>query len=119
MTQRSTGTSDRELAAFNAKATGADDENGEPVGGLTGWTWGGTCGVSMLWVHADHRAGGWGGKLLAAAEDQARRRGCARMVLSSFTFQAPDFYRRHGYVETGRAEGYPAGNAQVHFLRTL
>ncbi|GLY28071.1 hypothetical protein [Kineosporia sp. NBRC 101731] len=56
MTHLSTGTSDpepttrpdRELAVFNARATGADDEpalsvrardeNGELVGGLTGWT---------------------------------------------------------------------------------
>lgn len=42
------------------------------------------------------------------------------MVLSSFTFQAPDFYRRHGYVETGRTEGLPvAGAADVHFRKTL
>jgi hypothetical protein len=42
------------------------------------------------------------------------------MVLSSFTFQAPDFYRRHGYVETGRTEGLPvAGMADVHFRKSL
>ncbi|GLY28070.1 hypothetical protein Kisp02_14350 [Kineosporia sp. NBRC 101731] len=72
----------------------------------------------MLRVHADH-----GPADGAARPWQPRRRrptgGCARMVRSSFMFQAPDFYRRHGYVETGRAEGYPAGSAQVHFLKTL
>ena len=119
----------RELTAFNNAATGADDEQdlsvritdeaGELIAGLTGWTWGGGGGISMVWVRADRRHEGWGSQLLTAAEGEARRRGCTRMVVSSFTFQAPDFYRRHGYIETGRAEGYPGGHADVHFLKQL
>ncbi len=119
----------RELTAFNVAATGADDEAalsvrvtdaaGELVGGLTGWTWGGGGGISLLWVREDRRHEGWGSRLIEAAEDEARRRGCTRMIVSSFTFQAPDFYRRHGYVETGRAEGFPGGHADVHFLKPV
>lgn len=42
------------------------------------------------------------------------------MVRSSFTFQAPGFYRRHGDVETGRTEGLPVdGMADVHFRKPL
>jgi hypothetical protein len=41
---------------------------------------------------------GWGAQLLAA-EEEARRRGCNRVCVSSFTFQAPGFYRKYGYVE--------------------
>jgi ribosomal protein S18 acetylase RimI-like enzyme len=119
----------KELTAFNVAATGADDEAplsvqvtdaaGDLVGGLTGWTWGGGGGISMLWVRADRRHEGWGSRLIQAAEDEARRRGCTRMIVASFTFQAPDFYRRHGYEETGRAEGFPGGHADVHFLKRL
>jgi ribosomal protein S18 acetylase RimI-like enzyme len=118
-----------ELTAFNAAATGADDEedfsvqptdsDGEMVGGLTGWTWGGVGGISMLWVRADLRGRGWGSMLIRAAEDEVRRHGCTRMVVASFTFQAPDFYRRHGYTETGRTEGFPGGHADIHFLKQL
>ncbi|AVT40715.1 N-acetyltransferase [Plantactinospora sp. BB1] len=118
-----------ELTTFNNAATGADDEAdlsvratdgaGELVGGLTGWTWGGCGGINMLWVREDHRRRGVGGRLLRAAEEEARRRGCDRMIVSSFEFQAPPFYRRHGYVQVGRSEGFPGGYADLHFIKRL
>jgi GNAT superfamily N-acetyltransferase len=118
-----------ELTIFNNAATGADDEaglsvrvvdaSGDIVAGLSGWSWGGCGGISLVWVHADHRHEGWGGRMLAAAEAEAIGRGCTRMVVSSFTYQAPEFYRRHGYRETGRTEGLPAGSSDVHFVKYL
>ncbi|GGU28590.1 GNAT family N-acetyltransferase [Streptomyces lavendofoliae] len=120
---------DKELTAFNRAATGASDEaglsvratgdDGELTGGLTGWTWGGLCGVGMLWVRDDRRGTGLGTELMRAAEDEARRRGCDRVIVSSFSFQAPSFYRRLGYVETGRSEGIPGGHVDVHFHKAL
>jgi GNAT superfamily N-acetyltransferase len=89
------------------------------ITGLTAWTWAGLCGISMLWVRADSRADGWGSKILRAAEDEARRRGCDRATVSSFTFQAPEFYQRHGYVETGRTLGIPGGAEDVHMFKRL
>ncbi len=119
-----------ELTRYNVPAAAAGpqreltvqvrDGDGELVGGLSGWTWGTCAGVAMLWVRKDARTSGWGSRLLAAAEREAATRGCTQMVLSSFTFQAPDFYRRHGYVETGRTEGLPVdGMADVHFRKPL
>lgn len=112
---------DRELTAFNNRATGADDEaelnvrvtdvDGELVAGLTGWTWGGCAGINMIWVRADRRAEGWGGRLLRAFEAEAGRRGCTEVSVSSFSFQAPEFYRRHGYLDTGRREGIPGATS--------
>jgi GNAT superfamily N-acetyltransferase len=121
---------DRELSTFNIAASGfADqreltvqvrDHDGDLVGGLSGWTWGTCAGVGMFWIREDARRGGWGSRMLAAAEQEALARGCEQMVLSSFTFQAPDFYRRHGYTETGRTEGLPiAGMADVHLRKDL
>ncbi|GAA2450660.1 GNAT family N-acetyltransferase [Streptomyces lavendulocolor] len=121
---------DKELTAFNRAATGAcdeaelsvratDDATGEITGGLTGWTWGGLAGVSMVWVRDDRRGTGLGTELMRAAEEEARRRGCDHVIVSSFSFQAPAFYRRLGYVETGRSEGIPGGNVDVHFYKPL
>ncbi|MET8422084.1 GNAT family N-acetyltransferase [Streptomyces sp. NPDC005134] len=120
---------DKELTAFNTAATGAGDYGsfsvkvadgaGELVGGLTAWTWGGLCGISMLWVREDRRKDGWGSKILLAAEEEAQRRGCDRVAVSSFTFQAPGFYQLHGYAETGRTLGIPGGNADVHMFKSL
>lgn len=111
-----TGTSERDQGSFSVKVSRAD---GEIVGGLTAWTWAGLCGISLLWVNRDHRKDGWGAKILAAAEREARRRGCDRVCVSSFTFQAPGFYQRYGYVETGRTLGIPGGGEDVHMFKRL
>lgn len=119
-----------ELDAHNVAASGVGDQqeltvqvldaDGDLVAGLSGWTWGTCAGIAMLWVRADSRSQRWGARLLDAAEQAARERGCRQMTVSSFTFQAPDFYRRHGYVETGRTEGLPVdGAADVHFRKAL
>lgn len=95
-------------------------DEGELRAGLSGWTWGTSAGIEMVWVRADARRVGVGSRLLAAAEHVARGRGCERLVVSSFTFQAPAFYARHGFVETGRTEGLPVqGHADVHFVKLL
>ena len=74
----------------------------------------------MVWVRADCWGSGVGADLLAAAEQIARDRGCHRLTVSSFTFQAPAFYERHGFVETGRTETLPVeGHADVHFVKVL
>ncbi|MDI5964749.1 GNAT family N-acetyltransferase [Streptomyces sp. SL13] len=120
---------DSELTAFNDAATGGAERDafsvavrepdGELVGGLTAWTWGGCLGISLLWVREDARGAGWGSALLRAAEQEGARRGCDRAVVSSFTFQAPDFYRGHGYRETGRMLGLPGGHEDVHLFKRL
>jgi GNAT superfamily N-acetyltransferase len=120
---------DDEIYAFNVEATGladgrmltirAVDPSGALVAGLSGWTWGGCAYVDVLWVRADLRHQGVGTRLLDAAEQEAVARGCTQIVLSTHTFQAPDFYRARGYVETGRTPDYPVGHAQLHLSRQL
>lgn len=119
----------RELTAFNNAATGADDEadlsvkvvdaEGDLLAALTGWTWGGRAGINTVWVRADQRRAGWGGRLLRAAEEEARRRGCTEISVASFSFQAPDFYRRHGYTDTGIRDGIPGGHVDHQFWKPL
>jgi ribosomal protein S18 acetylase RimI-like enzyme len=114
---------------FNVEATGLDDgralsvvrrgPDGSLEAGLTGWTWGGCGFIQYLWVRADVRRAGLGSRLLLAAEAEAIARGCSQMVLSSHTFQAPDFYKQHGYTEVARTEEYPRGHAEVHLIKML
>jgi GNAT superfamily N-acetyltransferase len=118
-----------ELDAHNFAAVGRDDlreltvrvdDDGELVAGASGWTWGTCAGIGMLWVDERVRREGWGGRLLGAAEDAARERGCRQLLVSSFTFQAPGFYRRHGYTEFARSPDLPVeGEQDVHFLKLL
>lgn len=118
-----------ELDRHNFAAVGRDDlreftirvdDDGELVAGASGWTWGTCAGLGMVWVHEGARGAGWGGRMLAAAEELARGRGCRQLLVSSFTFQAPDFYRRHGYTEFARSPDLPVeGEQDVHFLKIL
>ena len=111
---RTTGFHDgRSLAAF------LRDESGALRAGLAGHTWGGCCEIRLLFVRESERRTGLGSALLRAAEHEARARGCAQVVLSSHGFQAPAFYRRHGYIEVGRVEGYPRGDAQIYLRKVL
>ncbi|MEU6216282.1 GNAT family N-acetyltransferase [Streptomyces sp. NPDC047022] len=113
---QATGTTDADQGELSVKAV---DDAGALIGGLSASTWGGLLDIEMLWVREDSRGNGWGSRLLLAAEEEARRRGCDRACLSSFTFQAPAFYRRHGYVETGRTPGVPGGAEDVHMYKSL
>jgi GNAT superfamily N-acetyltransferase len=60
--------------------------------------------VSALVVDERHRHGGVGRALLAAVENEARRRGCALVFLTTAERRkdAHAFYRRLGWEETGR-----------------
>lgn len=111
-----TGTTAADQSSLSVKVL---DDAGRLIGGLAAWTWGGLLGIEMLWIREKSRKDGWGTKILIAAEEEARRRGCDRACVSSFTFQAPGFYQRHGYVETGRTLGIPGGAEDIHMFKAL
>lgn len=117
------------IHAFNVERTGIDDGRllaivlRDPDGclqaGLHGHTWGGCCEVKVLWIAEAHRGRGLGTRLLQAAEHEARARGCSRMVLASHSFQAPEFYEKHGFRRIAAIAEYPAGHSQVLLLKAL
>lgn len=96
-------------------------EDGEGLAaGISGWTWGQAAGIAMTWARADVRGAGLGARLLEAFEAEAARRGVRHVFVTSFTFQAPAFYERHGYVELARWESLPVpGEADVHLRKEL
>ena len=65
------------------------------------------------------RGRGLGRALLAAAEDEARRRGCRTIVLETHSFQAPSFYSKLGYTKVGEAVDTPIGFTEVKFQKHL
>jgi GNAT superfamily N-acetyltransferase len=97
----------------------ARDDDGAVAGGLKGKSQFAWLFVDWLWIRADRRGQGIGHRLLAEAEAEARARGCAGIYLGSFTFQAPDYYKRAGYSEFGRIDGFPPGHALVFLLKRL
>jgi ribosomal protein S18 acetylase RimI-like enzyme len=95
------------------------DDSGRIYAGLSGHTWGGVAEVRFLWVDAAKRHTGVGSQLLRAAEEEARSRGCKKVVLSTHSFQAPDFYRRHGYIVAGEFADYPRGHRSIFLEKRL
>ncbi len=117
------------LYRYNVAVTGWDDgqwlaifvrdDAGELVAGMHGWTWGRVGFVKTLWVREANRRQGLGARLLAAAEGEARRRGCREMHLDAHSYQAPGFYRRLGYEEIGELPGWPDRATRIFFRKPL
>lgn len=97
----------------------ARDDSGAVVGGLKGSSEYGWLFVEWLWIGAGARKRGLGIELLGKAEEVARQRGCIGVHLDSYTFQAPEFYKRHGYEEFGRIDDYPPGQSRVWLKKRL
>ena len=112
--EAATGYADGTLLCIAARGTGS-----ELRGGLYGWTWGGCGYIDLLWVREDQRGAGLGRRLLAAAEQEIRDRGCDQVALCTHSFQAPGFYARHGYRECGRIPAYPHGHHQIQLVKHL
>lgn len=92
-----------------------DPETGAPLGGLTGRTDKDWLFVELFWLPDSMRGSGLGADLLARAEAEARARGCTGIWLDSYSFQAPEFYRKQGFEIFGTLPDYPAGHSR-HFL---
>lgn len=119
----------RSLGAYNRQMAGDDrtqricyvvqGPDGEIVGGIiaiTYWDW---LSIDLLWLREDLRGRGYGHQLLTLAEEAGRRHGATRAHLDTFSFQAPDFYLRHGYRVFGELIDFPAGHARYYLTKDL
>ena len=73
------------------------EENGEITAGIVAESVGDTLEVQFLFVSEAMRGQGLGAKLLAEAEARARSDGLKRVLLNTYSFQAPGFYEKAGY----------------------
>jgi GNAT superfamily N-acetyltransferase len=116
------------IEAFNQEKAGEDNAKSlcfvvyapdqEIVGGVIGATYWDWLHVDLMWVKEEFRGRGYGQRLLELAEDEARQRGAKQVYLDTFSFQAPDFYKKHGYQVFGILQDFPSG-FQRYFLTKL
>ncbi|WP_312042162.1 GNAT family N-acetyltransferase [Erwinia sp.] len=117
------------LLAFNArfmdiselKSLGVfiEDDQGKKLAGLTGSTAGNWLRINMLWVSEALRGKGTGTALIAAAEEEARRRGCLYAQVDTASFQARPFYEKQGYVVKLVLDNYPRVHQRFYLTKTL
>ena len=89
------------------------------VGGLIGKTYWDWLYIDLLFVKEELRGRGYGHRLLEMAEDEARKCGIKNVYLDTFSFQAPDFYKQHGYKVFGELKDFPAGHQRYFFTKQL
>jgi GNAT superfamily N-acetyltransferase len=117
------------LYEFNSAATGITDgewlaifvrdDDHRIVAGICGTTWGGCAEIRQFWVEEARRKQGLGTRLLQAAEHEARRRGCRQMFLTTFSFQAPAFYAKHGFEVVAVVDDHPHGHKNILLRKPL
>jgi len=96
------------------------DENGEIIGGILAclalWN---ILSIDTLWVKKEYRNQGVAKQLLSIVETEARNRGCNLAYLSTYDFQAKDFYLKNGYKIFGVLEDCPKEHKLYHLSKRL
>jgi GNAT superfamily N-acetyltransferase len=95
------------------------DPSGSIVAGIAGWTWAAACEITQFWVSPSMRAKGIGTKLLQAAEEEARNNKCIRVLVKTYSFQAPTFYEKHGYKVEHVTEDFPEGHRYYTLMKAV
>ncbi len=116
------------LSAFNGEHVGASDRRrlavlvkdaaGNTVGGISGSSSLGVLFLDLIYLPEALRGDGLGSRMLAMAEEEGRQRGCRSAMLVTLSFQAPDFYRRHGWRVFGEIE-CDRGTSRIFMTKQL
>lgn len=89
------------------------------VGGILGelfWDW---FHIDLLWIPEELRGQGYGKQLLAQIESEAKKRGAKNIFLDTFSFQAPEFYKKFGYRIFGELKDFPPGHTRYFFTKQI
>lgn len=68
------------------------------VGVITGRAYYNEAHIGDLIIHKAHRKCGYGRKLVSAIEEAFQNAGYDKITLTTFRFQAPEFYKKLGYI---------------------
>ena len=117
------------LSTFNDADVGPADrvplavivrgENGALLAGINGYTAWGWLYVQWLWVHEILRGQQMAGRMLAAAEEEAKARGCHSAWIDTFNPVAEKAYTRQGYEVFGELPDFPIGRTRKFLKKRL
>ena len=96
-----------------------DPQTGKVVGGLYGRSAFGLVSVDGLLRPEDVRRARIGSRVLAMAEEEGRRRGCTRIVLTTLSVQAPSFDKKQGSDVAATIDCDPPGLTRYSMMKRL
>lgn len=96
-----------------------DETTDAVLGGLHGRIFFRWMFIELLVVPEQARGQRMGSQLMTMAENLAHERECVGIWLDTFDFQAPEFYRKHGYEAFGQLDDYPPGHHRLFFQKRL
>ncbi len=108
------GPSDRRALAVLVR-----DETGAVVAGISGYTAWGWLYVQWLWMAESQRGKGLAGRMLSAAETEARERGCHAAYIDTFNPHALHVYQKAGYAVFGVLPDFPKGRTRSFLSKSL
>ncbi len=83
---------------FNEFCFIAESDVGEILGAITGRAYYNEVHIGDLIIHKAYRKCGLGSKLVSAVEEAFQNAGYGKITLTTFGFQAPEFYKKLGYT---------------------
>lgn len=96
-----------------------EDEQGNLIAGMVAETFGNWLEIEYLYVQENLRGQGLGSNILNRAEKEARERKCKYSFVNTYQFQAPDFYKKHGYEEVFALKEYPYTGERYYYTKVL
>jgi GNAT superfamily N-acetyltransferase len=93
----------------------SEDDGGRFLGGakvriFAGW-------LELSWLYVAEKRQGTGSRLMEVIEKQARQSMCAGIFLNTFSFQAPEFYKKHGFVVFGEIPAFIEGHSRLYMMK--
>jgi GNAT superfamily N-acetyltransferase len=95
------------------------DDDGNVIGGLSGYTSWGWLFTQLLFIPEQLRGQGMAARLLDEAEAEARRRGCRGAWIDTFNPQALKAYQRQGYEIFGELPAFVGDRTRSFLRKTL
>ena len=97
----------------------AAEDDGKLAGIITGRAYYNEVHIADLIVAKDYRRDGVGSKLVAAVEEAFKLKGYKKISLTTFGFQAPEFYKKQGYELEYVREDEDPKLSKYFFLKKL
>ncbi|WP_155832400.1 GNAT family N-acetyltransferase [Butyrivibrio sp. MC2013] len=88
---------DCDVALNFEEFTFSAEDDGKIAGIITGRAYYNEVHIGDLIIGKDYRRAGVGSRLVTAVEEAYRGRGYDKIALTTFGFQAPEFYKKLGY----------------------